>query len=73
MQDLTERQAEVLDFICRFVDTEGYPPTLREIAAHLKVEISTVFEHLEALAKKHAVVRAPGIPRGIKVLTPNIS
>jgi repressor LexA len=70
VQDLTERQAELLAFICRFVDTEGYPPTLREMAAHLKVDVSTVFEHLEALAKKRAVIRAPGIPRGIKVLTP---
>jgi hypothetical protein len=40
------------------------------MAAHLKVDVSTVFEHLEALAKKRAVIRAPGIPRGIKVLTP---
>jgi repressor LexA len=70
VQDLTERQAEVLDYICRFVDTEGSPPTLREIAAHLKIDIRAVFEHLEALAKKRAIVRAPRIPRGIKVATP---
>lgn len=69
--DLTARQAEVLDFIRRFVKTEGYPPTIREIATHLHVNIGAVQGHLEALSRKGALVRAPGIPRAIRVLEPD--
>ena len=34
MIDLTTRQQEVLDFIRRFTRGQGYPPTMREIAAN---------------------------------------
>lgn len=32
MQVLTERQAQILQFICNTLEVDGYPPTLREIA-----------------------------------------
>ena len=34
VKGLTRRQKEVLDFIVLSVDRKGFPPTLREIAAH---------------------------------------
>jgi len=34
MENLTQRQQQVLDFISRCIDTLGAPPTLREISAH---------------------------------------
>ena len=28
---LTERQRQILDFVTKYVDAHGYPPTVREI------------------------------------------
>ncbi len=35
--ELTPRQRQVLQFITSHLDNNGYPPTLREIAAHLQI------------------------------------
>lgn len=50
---LTDRQQDILNFIQQYLDTNGYPPTLREIGK--KFDISSTFgvkRHLEALVKK---------------------
>lgn len=31
---LTQRQAQVLEFIEEFTSSQGYPPTVREVASH---------------------------------------
>lgn len=35
MQELASRQQEVLDFVCRFRDEHGCPPSLREISEQI--------------------------------------
>lgn len=68
MDQLTPRQQEVLDFITSHVETRGYPPTLREIAAELKVNGTLgVMKHLDALERKGHIRRNPGDSRGIVV------
>ncbi|NOZ55376.1 MAG: repressor LexA, partial [Calditrichaeota bacterium] len=37
MNTLTEKQRRVLELIAERIEEQGYPPTLREIAAHLGV------------------------------------
>ncbi|HQB44061.1 MAG TPA: repressor LexA, partial [Polyangiaceae bacterium] len=37
MQGLTHRQQQVLDFIRESISERGYPPTLREIGAHMGI------------------------------------
>lgn len=39
----------VLDFILRFVASEGYPPTYREIAAGCGIGLNTAWEHVRRL------------------------
>lgn len=66
MQPITIRQREVLDYIAGFVDRNGYPPTLREIAGHLKVSGTLgVMKHLDALEHKGYLRRESGSSRGI--------
>ena len=36
-EPLTPRQQEVLDFLIEHVNSKGYPPTVREIGAHLGI------------------------------------
>lgn len=50
---LTDRQREILNFIKNFIEINGFPPTLREIASAFNL-VSTfgVKRHLDALKKK---------------------
>ena len=65
---LTARQRQVLEFIADYQAHSGYPPTQREIAAHLKISGTLpVGKHLAALEKKGCLKRDP-VSRGI-VLT----
>jgi len=51
--DLTGRQRQVYDFIRRSIDDRGYPPTLREIGAHMRIRSTNgVNDHLLALERK---------------------
>ncbi len=68
MASLTPRQQQVLACITQFIDAQGYPPTLREIAAHLEVNGTLgVMRHLEALEKKGYLTKTAGSSRGIAV------
>lgn len=66
----TERQQQVLDFIQSHIDNSGYPPTLREICAHLGVSGTlSAMRHLEALEKK-GYIKRDSASRGIALTTP---
>lgn len=69
--ELTERQRQVLQFITSFSDTNGYPPSQREIALHLKVSGTLpVMKHLDALERK-GYIKRENVNRGISLTTPN--
>jgi repressor LexA len=68
MEDLTRRQREVLDFICGFVEENGYPPTHEEIQFEVGLSSkSHVHFYLKALEREGYIERAPNIPRGIRL------
>ena len=71
MGPLTPRQQKVLNHITASLERRGYPPTLREIAAHLGINGTLgVMKHLEALARKGFIRREPGDSRGIALARP---
>jgi repressor LexA len=58
MQKLTQRQKMVLEFIQSAIDTEGYPPTLREIGNFMGIRSTNgVNDHLRALERKGYLTR----------------
>jgi repressor LexA len=66
--DLTDRQAEALDFIVQTINERGCPPTINEIMNALNLQYPrAVVGHLEALEKKRYIKRNPGA-RGIQIL-----
>jgi repressor LexA len=68
MKELTPRQRQVLEFVTQFIDSHGYPPTLREIARHLEVNGTLgVMRHLDALEKKGYLKKNAGSSRGIAI------
>jgi repressor LexA len=60
MNELTERQLEVLRFIARQIEDAGYPPTIREIGEALDIRSTNgVNDHLKALERKGYLTRDP--------------
>ncbi len=58
MQGLTARQEQVLAFIRESILARGYPPTLREIGAHMGIRSTNgVNDHLRALERKGYLTR----------------
>lgn len=55
---LTLRQQMCLDFICSSIEQRGYPPTIREIGAHMGIRSTNgVNDHLKALSRKGYLTR----------------
>ena len=68
MIKLTPRQSEILAFIKRCLEDNGYPPTRAEIAQELGFKSpNAAEEHLKALNKKGAIEMTPGASRGIRI------
>ena len=66
---LTKRQSDILGFIQKVLLNNGYPPTLREIAAHFKIKsVRTIFDHLVSLENKGYVKRDQGKKRGLRII-----
>jgi repressor LexA len=66
---ITARQKQVLEFVRNFIQRDGFPPTVRDIASCLKiVSLNAVRRHLLALEKKGYLRLEPGKSRGIQLL-----
>jgi repressor LexA len=71
INELTQRQRQVLQFITSFSGSNGYPPSQREIAAHLNVSGTLpVMKHLSALERK-GYIKRDNVNRGITLKMPN--
>lgn len=69
MVDLTKRQREIFDFIGKYADKTGYPPTVREIGKAVGLHSSsTVHVHLANLEKAGVLRRDPTKPRALEIL-----
>jgi repressor LexA len=65
--NLTPKQLKILQLIrdCRV--RHGYSPTMQELADEIGVSKVTVFEHVEALIKKGALIREPNKARSLSI------
>lgn len=73
MISLTDRQARILDFVRGYLAANGYPPTLREIGAHMGIRSTNgVNDHLRALERKGHIERLPLLSRGIRLVAPGL-
>ena len=68
MQNLTDRQRRILDYISDTVDDRGYPPSVREIGDAVGLHSpSSVHAQLATLAEKGLLAKDPTKPRAIRV------
>ncbi len=69
MEELTPRQAEILELIRDTLEETGMPPTRAEIAAAFGFSSPNAAEqHLRALARKGAIEMVPGASRGLRLV-----
>lgn len=72
MTELTKRQQSVWNFIQETSQTQGAPPTVREIAAHFGFQSpNAALIHLKALRNKGYLKSIPGRARMIHAVDPN--
>ena len=65
---LTKRQKQVLDFIARFQDDNGYCPSFQEIAGGLELaSLATVHKHILALEAKNYLKRGFNQSRSLEL------
>lgn len=70
---LYKRQKQILDYISQYIQTNGYSPTLQEIADAMGLSsLATVHEHLQTLVKKGVIRRFEGAVRGIEIIDERI-
>ena len=68
MDELTQRQAEILRLVRELTEVSGYPPTRAEIATRMGFRsVNAAEQHLRALEKKGAIEISSGASRGIRV------
>lgn len=71
MRELSERQRQILEYIQKCVEEQGYPPSVREIGQAVGLSSSsTVHGHLNRLEQKGYLRRDPTKPRAIELLSP---
>ncbi len=65
---LTRRQKEILDFIREFIETNGYSPSMEEIAGHFRISsLNAVFKHLASLEARGYLRRDANRARSIEL------
>ena len=68
MDELTDRQGEILRLIKELTEVSGFPPTRAEIAERMGFRsVNAAEQHLRALEKKGAIDIEAGASRGIRV------
>lgn len=65
---LARRQREVYEHLAGYIALHGYPPTLRDQAEALGINISAVHQHWQALERKGYVTKNPKMPRTIRLV-----
>ena len=65
--NLTPKQLRILQLIRDWRVRRGFSPTMQELADEIGVSKVTVFEHVEALIRKGALVREPNKARSLSI------
>jgi repressor LexA len=65
--NLTPKQLRILQLIRDWRIRRGYSPTMQELADEIGVSKVTVFEHVEALIKKGALIREANKARSLSI------
>lgn len=66
---LSERQQRMFEFISRFTQEKGRPPTIREIGGHVGISSTSVVNYnLNILQREGLISREKEVSRGLRVI-----
>ena len=69
MRKITDRQKQVLDYICDYIDEHSYAPSIRDIQGHFGLKSTKgVKDHIDRLVEKGYLIRTEGTARALKVV-----
>jgi repressor LexA len=69
---LSDRQQRIYEFITRFSQEKGRPPTIREIGGHVGISSTSVVNYnLNILAREGLIQREKEVSRGLRVVGPS--
>ena len=68
MKELTERQKEVLSFISEYINTNSYPPAIRDVAERFGISVKGAHDHITALKRKGFLKQAEKRPRTLELV-----
>lgn len=72
MEELTNRQNEILKFMKEYIAIKGYPPTVREIGKAVNLSSpSTIHAHLSKLEEKGIIKKDDNKNRALEIVVPN--
>ncbi len=72
MVNLTPKQKQILDFIQGFIEKNGYPPSLAEMAKRFRKSIPTIHQFVETLKNKGFLTKESDVARGIYTQKPEV-
>lgn len=67
-KELTERQADIIDYVKDYKDNYGYSPTYTEIADYFGFSSRNAQQHIRAIERKGKIKTTPGISRSIIII-----
>jgi DNA adenine methylase len=71
MPTLTKRQKQILEYLQKHIESNGYAPTVEEIRKRFKLSaVSTVHQHLKTLEDKNFIKRDDYKARSIELIAP---
>ncbi len=70
VEPLTKKQKEIYEYVCSYIDLNGYAPSFREIAEHFHYSsVATVAEYIGILEDKNYLCKAALKPRSLQIST----
>lgn len=67
---LSPRQRQLCEVIEQLTRERGYPPSMAEAAAAMRLHVSRISQLARATAEKGAIARSPGCSRSWRVVAP---
>src|SRR4051812_7261669 len=70
MRNLSDRQRRILDFVARYTEDHGYPPSIREIGQAVGITSTSVVDYnLRALERHGLIRRDREVSRGLGLVS----
>jgi len=73
VKELSSKPQQIINFICRFVEDRGYPPTIRDIASGCAISSTSVVKYNLDILERNGYIRRHGeIARGIELVAHSV-